>query len=102
MRSFIRCLKLLKYGSCVRKQLTFMLVIAVIGMILEFRSINSFIGGFYIFLFPITIGHMFISLSMSVISFKEKTAGIISLCCIFSTDVIVTACCDRSSCMACS
>lgn len=65
MRSFIRCLKLLKYGSCVRKQLTFMLVIAVIGMILEFRSINSFIGGFYIFLFPITIGHMFISLSMS-------------------------------------
>jgi hypothetical protein len=42
-----------------------MLVIAVIGMILEFRSINSFIGGFYIFLFPITIGHMFISLSMS-------------------------------------
>ena len=68
MKSLIKCFKLLKYSAQLKSQLFFLVVIAVTGFIIEFTSTTdsfSIIGSFYILLFPATIGHMLISLSMS-------------------------------------
>lgn len=68
MKSLIKCFKLLKYSAQLKSQLFFLVAIAVTGFIIEFSpTTDSFstIGSFYILLYPATIGHMLMSLSMS-------------------------------------
>lgn len=68
MKSLIKCFKLLKYSAQLKSQLFFLVAIAVTGFIIEFIPTTdsfSIIGSFYILLYPATIGHMLMSLSMS-------------------------------------
>ena len=78
MKSLIKCFKLLKYSAQLKRSIIFMVIIGICGFFMEFASSESqsFIGGFYIFLFPVMIGQMLFTLSMSGLiqssSYKKK------------------------------
>ncbi len=66
MNTFIKCLKLIKYGTQVKTQLIFMAIFAAIGIFFEFFSdSNTMLGGFYIFLLPVILGQLLTTLSIS-------------------------------------
>ena len=67
MKSFIKCFKLFKYSAQLKNSLFFMFIIGTVGFFLEFSASkdHSFIGGFYIFLFPVMIGQMLMTISLS-------------------------------------